>query len=142
MEDLADRKIVGGHFDGKQGWYLMVIVFWKTLRILEPVKLECCSSVELVAHFIAARGSLILYFSGRSSTFIWKRAICRNHHIFSNATRWDTFGKLLKENEISKEEVDCQKFYSKALTVLSIHMAIKKMCCRPTQIATISFLRS
>ncbi|KAI3993807.1 hypothetical protein MKX01_002820 [Papaver californicum] len=45
--------------------------------------------------------------------------------IISNATRWDTFGKLLKGNELPKEEEDFQKVYVKAPSFLSIHMAVK-----------------
>ncbi|KAI3897408.1 hypothetical protein MKW92_040206 [Papaver armeniacum] len=45
--------------------------------------------------------------------------------IISNATRWDTFGKLLKRNELPKEEEDFQKVYVKAPSFLSIHMAVK-----------------
>ncbi|XP_026426555.1 prolycopene isomerase, chloroplastic isoform X2 [Papaver somniferum] len=45
--------------------------------------------------------------------------------IISNATRWDTFGKLLKGNELPKEEEEFQKVYVKAPSFLSIHMAVK-----------------
>ncbi|CAL0299467.1 unnamed protein product [Lupinus luteus] len=45
--------------------------------------------------------------------------------IISNATRWDTFGKLLKGEEIPKEEKNFQKLYVKAPSFLSIHMGVK-----------------
>ncbi|XP_024030602.1 prolycopene isomerase, chloroplastic isoform X2 [Morus notabilis] len=45
--------------------------------------------------------------------------------IISNATRWDTFGKLLKGNDLPKEEENFQKAYVKAPSFLSIHMGVK-----------------
>ncbi|KAK4272649.1 hypothetical protein QN277_021172 [Acacia crassicarpa] len=45
--------------------------------------------------------------------------------IISNATRWDTFGKLLKGDAIPKEEQNFQKVYVKAPSFLSIHMGVK-----------------
>ncbi|XP_021776036.1 prolycopene isomerase, chloroplastic-like [Chenopodium quinoa] len=45
--------------------------------------------------------------------------------IISNATRWDTFGKLLKAENLPKEEEDFQKLYVKAPSFLSIHMGVK-----------------
>ncbi|XAR64815.1 Prolycopene isomerase [Bertholletia excelsa] len=45
--------------------------------------------------------------------------------IVSNATRWDTFGKLLKREDIPKEEQNFQKLYVKAPSFLSIHMGVK-----------------
>ncbi|KAF2289586.1 hypothetical protein GH714_037310 [Hevea brasiliensis] len=45
--------------------------------------------------------------------------------IISNATRWDTFGKLLKGEKIPKEEENFQKVYVKAPSFLSIHMGVK-----------------
>ncbi|CAO2820254.1 unnamed protein product [Amaranthus hypochondriacus] len=44
--------------------------------------------------------------------------------IISNATRWDTFGKLLKSEKLPKEEEDFQKLYVKAPSFLSIHMGV------------------
>lgn len=46
-------------------------------------------------------------------------------NIISNATRWDTFGKLLKQNELPKEEENFQKLYIKAPSFLSIHLGVK-----------------
>ncbi|PPS20148.1 hypothetical protein GOBAR_AA00418 [Gossypium barbadense] len=43
----------------------------------------------------------------------------------SNATRWDTFGKLLKAENLPKEEENFQKVYVKAPSFLSIHMGVK-----------------
>lgn len=45
--------------------------------------------------------------------------------IISNATRWDTFGKLLKAEKLPKEEENFQKLYMKAPSFLSIHMGVK-----------------
>ncbi|KAL3646955.1 hypothetical protein CASFOL_009499 [Castilleja foliolosa] len=45
--------------------------------------------------------------------------------IISNATRWDTFGKLLKKEDMPKEEKRFQKAYIKAPSFLSIHMGVK-----------------
>ncbi|PWA98413.1 carotenoid isomerase [Artemisia annua] len=45
--------------------------------------------------------------------------------IISNATRWDTFGKLLKKQDLPKEEENFQKVYVKAPSFLSIHMGVK-----------------
>ncbi|MCD9644041.1 hypothetical protein HAX54_032013 [Datura stramonium] len=44
--------------------------------------------------------------------------------IVSNATRWDTFGKLLKAENLPKEEENFQKAYVKAPSFLSIHMGV------------------
>ncbi|XP_042490909.1 prolycopene isomerase, chloroplastic [Macadamia integrifolia] len=45
--------------------------------------------------------------------------------VISNATRWDTFGKLLKGEDLPKEEEDFQRVYVKAPSFLSIHMGVK-----------------
>ncbi|KAF7804203.1 Prolycopene isomerase, chloroplastic [Senna tora] len=45
--------------------------------------------------------------------------------IISNATRWDTFGKLLKGEALPKEEQNFQNVYVKAPSFLSIHMGVK-----------------
>ncbi|KAI4310633.1 hypothetical protein MLD38_035597 [Melastoma candidum] len=45
--------------------------------------------------------------------------------IISNATRWDTFGKLVKQEDLPKEERDFQKRYVKAPSFLSIHMGVR-----------------
>lgn len=45
--------------------------------------------------------------------------------IISNATRWDTFGKLLKGEQLPKEEENFQKLYVKAPSFLSIHLGVK-----------------
>ncbi|XP_017977023.1 PREDICTED: prolycopene isomerase, chloroplastic isoform X2 [Theobroma cacao] len=45
--------------------------------------------------------------------------------IISNATRWDTFGKLLKGENLPEEEENFQKVYVKAPSFLSIHMGVK-----------------
>ncbi|KZV48988.1 prolycopene isomerase, chloroplastic-like [Dorcoceras hygrometricum] len=45
--------------------------------------------------------------------------------IISNATRWDTFGKLLKMEDLPEEEARFQRSYIKAPSFLSIHMGVK-----------------
>uniref|UniRef100_A0A2P2L422 prolycopene isomerase n=1 Tax=Rhizophora mucronata TaxID=61149 RepID=A0A2P2L422_RHIMU len=45
--------------------------------------------------------------------------------IISNATRWDTFGKLLEGENLPKDEESFQKVYVKAPSFLSIHMGVK-----------------
>ncbi|KAL6508426.1 hypothetical protein OROHE_021559 [Orobanche hederae] len=45
--------------------------------------------------------------------------------IISNATRWDTFGKLLEKEDMPEEEKRFQKAYVKAPSFLSIHMGVK-----------------
>ncbi|XP_074304802.1 prolycopene isomerase, chloroplastic [Silene latifolia] len=45
--------------------------------------------------------------------------------VISNATRWDTFGKLLKSEKLPKEEESFQKLYVQAPSFLSIHMGVK-----------------
>ncbi|PIN08821.1 Phytoene desaturase [Handroanthus impetiginosus] len=45
--------------------------------------------------------------------------------IISNATRWDTFGKLLKKEDLPEEEKRFQEAYVKAPSFLSIHMGVK-----------------
>lgn len=45
--------------------------------------------------------------------------------IISNATRWDTFGKLVQKENLPKEEENFQKAYVKAPSFLSIHLGVK-----------------
>lgn len=45
--------------------------------------------------------------------------------IISNATRWDTFGKLLRTEKLPPEEKNFQRLYVKAPSFLSIHMGVK-----------------
>lgn len=51
--------------------------------------------------------------------------------VVSNATRWDTFGKLVKINELPEEEKNFQKIYVKAPSFLSIHMGVKASVLPP-----------
>ncbi|XP_078172358.1 prolycopene isomerase, chloroplastic-like [Carex rostrata] len=51
--------------------------------------------------------------------------------VISNATRWDTFGKLLKKEELPEEEKNFQKRYVKAPSFLSIHMGVKASVLPP-----------
>lgn len=45
--------------------------------------------------------------------------------VISNATRWDTFQKLLKAEDMPQEEKNFQKLYRKSPSFLSIHMGVK-----------------
>ncbi|KAL5720733.1 prolycopene isomerase [Ranunculus cassubicifolius] len=45
--------------------------------------------------------------------------------VISNATRWDTFGKLLKKQDLPQEEENFQRVYVKAPSFLSIHLGVK-----------------
>ncbi|KAG0598860.1 hypothetical protein M758_12G106400 [Ceratodon purpureus] len=45
--------------------------------------------------------------------------------VISNATRWDTFEKLLKAEDMPQEEKNFQKLYRKSPSFLSIHMGVK-----------------
>lgn len=51
--------------------------------------------------------------------------------VISNATRWDTFGKLVKVDELPEEEKNFQKIYVKAPSFLSIHMGVKSSVLPP-----------
>nr|QPZ56422.1 prolycopene isomerase 1 [Curcuma alismatifolia] len=51
--------------------------------------------------------------------------------VISNATRWDTFGKLVKTDEIPEEEKNFQRVYVKAPSFLSIHMGVKATVLPP-----------
>ncbi|KAK1310565.1 hypothetical protein QJS10_CPA08g00014 [Acorus calamus] len=51
--------------------------------------------------------------------------------IISNATRWDTFGKLLKTEDLPAEEANFQRIYAKAPSFLSIHMGVKATVLPP-----------
>ncbi|OEL36466.1 Prolycopene isomerase, chloroplastic [Dichanthelium oligosanthes] len=51
--------------------------------------------------------------------------------VISNATRWDTFGKLLKDKELPEEEKNFQNNYVKAPSFLSIHMGVKASVLPP-----------
>ena len=48
----------------------------------------------------------------------------RARSIISNATRWDTFGRLLPEAQVPKEEVEFRGRYKKSPSFLSIHMRV------------------
>ncbi|XP_020268387.1 prolycopene isomerase, chloroplastic [Asparagus officinalis] len=51
--------------------------------------------------------------------------------VISNATRWDTFGKLVKVEELPEEEKNFQRIYIKAPSFLSIHMGVKASVLPP-----------
>jgi len=45
--------------------------------------------------------------------------------IVSNATRWDTFGKLISEDNIPAKELKWRKRYEKSPSFLSLHLGVK-----------------
>ncbi|MGK7881886.1 MAG: carotenoid isomerase [Crocosphaera sp.] len=49
----------------------------------------------------------------------------RAKRIVSNATRWDTFEKLLSKNEMPKKEEKWQQRYEKSPSFLSLHLGVK-----------------
>lgn len=51
--------------------------------------------------------------------------VFRAFTIVSNATRWDTFGKLLTQEEIPINENKWQQRYQKSPSFLSLHMGVK-----------------
>ncbi|KAG1333888.1 Prolycopene isomerase, chloroplastic [Cocos nucifera] len=51
--------------------------------------------------------------------------------VISNATRWDTFGKLVKVEDLPEEEKNFQRIYVKAPSFLSIHMGVKDTVVPP-----------
>ncbi|WOL10884.1 prolycopene isomerase 1, chloroplastic [Canna indica] len=51
--------------------------------------------------------------------------------VISNATRWDTFGKLVKMDDLPEEEKNFQRVYIKAPSFLSIHMGVKSAVLPP-----------
>ncbi len=55
----------------------------------------------------------------------------RAKRIVSNATRWDTFEKLLPKNEIPKKEKKWQQRYQQSPSFLSLHLGIKSEVLPP-----------
>ncbi|KAG9144909.1 hypothetical protein Leryth_026722 [Lithospermum erythrorhizon] len=51
--------------------------------------------------------------------------------VISNATRWDTFGKLVKGENLPKDEENFQKAYVKAPSFLSMHVGVKAKVLPP-----------
>lgn len=51
--------------------------------------------------------------------------------VISNATRWDTFGKLVKVDDLPEDEKNFQRIYVKAPSFLSIHMGVKASVLPP-----------
>ena len=49
----------------------------------------------------------------------------RGKRIISNATRWDTFGKLLPKETLPKKEQKWQQRYQKSPSFLSLHLGVK-----------------
>ncbi|RAL51758.1 hypothetical protein DM860_010476 [Cuscuta australis] len=88
-----------------------------------------------LAEGLQSQGSQILYKANVTNIIVdndkavgVKLSDGRNFYaktIISNATRWDTFGKLLKEENLPKEEENFQKRYVKAPSFLSIHVGVK-----------------
>ncbi|KAL1566094.1 prolycopene isomerase [Salvia divinorum] len=88
-----------------------------------------------LAKGLTKKGSEILYKANATSIIIEDgKAVGVNlsdgrqfyaKTIISNATRWDTFGKLLKKENLPKEEKRFQEAYVKAPSFLSIHVGVK-----------------
>jgi prolycopene isomerase len=51
--------------------------------------------------------------------------------IVSNATRWDTFGKLISEDNIPAKELKWKKRYEKSPSFLSLHLGVKAEVLKP-----------
>lgn len=51
--------------------------------------------------------------------------------VVSNATRWDTFDKLLEPGAVPAEEKRFQQLYKKSPSFLSIHMGVDAACVPP-----------
>ncbi|MEC4814242.1 MAG: FAD-dependent oxidoreductase, partial [Scytonema sp. PMC 1069.18] len=51
--------------------------------------------------------------------------VYRAKRIVSNATRWDTFGKLLNQQKLPSNEKNWQQNYQKSPSFLSLHMGVK-----------------
>ncbi len=51
--------------------------------------------------------------------------VYRGKRIISNATRWDTFGKLIPEDKIPKSEKKWQTNYKKSPSFLSLHLGVE-----------------
>ena len=50
--------------------------------------------------------------------------VYRGKRIISNATRWDTFGKLISEDQIPEAEKKWQKRYQKSPSFLNLHLGV------------------
>jgi len=51
--------------------------------------------------------------------------IIRTKRLVSNATRWDTFGSLLKQESLPQKEQKWQNRYQKSPSFLSLHLGVK-----------------
>ncbi len=51
--------------------------------------------------------------------------------IVSNATRWDTFGKLISEDNVPAKELKWRKRYEKSPSFLSLHLGVKAEVLKP-----------
>jgi prolycopene isomerase len=57
--------------------------------------------------------------------------ILRAKRIVSNATRWDTFGKLVSEEQMPKSERKWRQRYQKSPSFLSLHLGVKAAALPP-----------
>ncbi|BAY90360.1 MULTISPECIES: carotenoid isomerase [unclassified Tolypothrix] len=57
--------------------------------------------------------------------------IYRGKRIVSNATRWDTFEKLLPVEEMPRNEKNWQQLYQKSPSFFSLHMGVKQSVLPP-----------
>lgn len=53
--------------------------------------------------------------------------------IVSNATRWDTFEKMIGEDRLPEPEIRFRRRYEKAPSFLSLHLGIKAEVLPPGQ---------
>ncbi|GAB1545132.1 carotene isomerase [Scytonema sp. NUACC21] len=57
--------------------------------------------------------------------------VYRAKRVVSNATRWDTFGKLLNQQEMPSDEKKWQQRYQKSPSFLSLHAGVKTSALPP-----------
>eukprot|EP00898_Chlorokybus_atmophyticus_P001095 jgi/Chlat1/1987/Chrsp158S02312 len=96
---------------------------------------------ETMAEGLTGLGSKILYRANVKRILLENNAArgvelsdgrhFRAKTIVSNATRWDTFEKLLQEDTMPEEEREFQSRYKKSPSFLSVHMGIKADVLHP-----------
>ncbi|MBD2019727.1 carotene isomerase [Leptolyngbya sp. FACHB-36] len=73
-----------------------------------------------------ARVSKILQENGRAvGVQLASGEVIRAQHIVSNATRWDTFEKLIPAEQMPASERNWQRRYQKSPSFLSVHLGVK-----------------
>lgn len=96
---------------------------------------------KALANGLVDKGSLILYKANVTNVILeqGKAVGVRladgreffSKTVISNATRWDTFGKLVKVDDLPEDEKNFQRIYVKAPSFLSIHMGVKASVLPP-----------